>query len=1073
MRDRIAAEEGGPALWKALEAELDEGHALVFLDGVDEEPDELRRLGLVKQVERFLESTRSRCLVTSRPAGYFRIQSDAGHFTLPNFDETQIEAFARQWHVAFEQGRNPRDPDLDRAQRRAGELLSDIRSNPRVNELAANPLMLVIMMLIREHGMRLPDRRVELYDRAVRLLLGIWRNLRSELEASVGETEELAVEDLLKALGQVGWSAHHDPSGLIPGPRLMDELADAIRLVDPDGDDPYVLARSYMNAAAEISGLLEERAAGIFSFWHQTFEEFLAAAYLARDLNTTKDQLIRVADDPRWQEVVLLTIGHAGVLHHQEITAGSLVQALLTERPGPTERLLHWRVRLSAACIVEDVRVPKESRDIVIVRLLEAVCLHPTDELIESLEQVTAAVVRQGIRVSRSVLPALNLAMRMNHWRINRDACRLATACVIDLAGDNVPQCDQLLSHRRPEVRFQALMLWSKLHPDARDVGERLSSCCEGAPDWISPREIQGIDTLAGAVAALGGVSTGRQPAATAAARVLALLPPGDDVVCALGRGLQAKDRATVTVVADRLADLSSSHPMATELLEAAMVDADLAALPVIARRLQKLERAGPAVVRALLRALESDDVNVVMDAVDLLGEYGQHDQEVAASVARVVSGPEFPFVLSTLGFVGYYRESEAFVAALEQALHADDFLVASSAATHLVRLIDGSNRAESAVRRALESDNLRTSALVAVALANAGAEWDVMPSLERGLESDDTSLLMAVIDAMLRLDRDSAESSIDPLRRLLAASTMSTVVDAANHLIDLGQTDREVLESLERCLESTNLQVALSAAGRLIELHDGNVGEAVTGALERVVVGDDQWLAGQAARRLEALGRSADLVAALDLTLARHDPRSSFSPLVELAISSQQDDGAGLGHLKRWLTAGNADVAVAAARRLIELNCHDGAVIEALVDLTSSTDQATSRLAAREFARLAAVCEPAEVALEKVLIFGDINVANAATGAFVEFAQKSWLTIARLAAPLIGGATSILASDRPPDMRLLSAASYGELATLLRVKPDDSEEIYRRKRLLLLVLPQLIEGDKSWSSEGTTASEA
>ena len=50
------------------------------------------------------------------------------------------------------------------ADRERGELLTAIHRDPGVRRLAANPLLLTILALMKRQGVVLPDRRVELYE---------------------------------------------------------------------------------------------------------------------------------------------------------------------------------------------------------------------------------------------------------------------------------------------------------------------------------------------------------------------------------------------------------------------------------------------------------------------------------------------------------------------------------------------------------------------------------------------------------------------------------------------------------------------------------------------------------------------------------------------------------------------------------------------------------------------------------------------------------------------------------------------------------------------------------------------
>ena len=57
--------------------------------------------------------------------------------------------------------------------------MEQVRSNPSVERMAANPLMLTMLALLSRQIVRLPDRRIELYERYLRILLENWELART------------------------------------------------------------------------------------------------------------------------------------------------------------------------------------------------------------------------------------------------------------------------------------------------------------------------------------------------------------------------------------------------------------------------------------------------------------------------------------------------------------------------------------------------------------------------------------------------------------------------------------------------------------------------------------------------------------------------------------------------------------------------------------------------------------------------------------------------------------------------------------------------------------------------------
>jgi hypothetical protein len=272
---------GGNALRDILEQELAEGRMMVLMDGVDEVPDSAGRSAVVQAIDLFLnDNPGSRCIVTSRPYGYVRLAGDMPHFQMPNFSPAQVEDFVLKYFRAIERQRHPSTPDLEQAEEEGRELLQEIGGNPRVAELATNPLMLVIISLIRYERAHLSEERVQLYNRAISTLLDTWNQWRSSLARDVRE-RPIPFDRLIPVWASVAaWMRAEKPTGVVHREELKRRLRKVIVAKELDQDDSAELAERYLAMAAS-SGLLEERANDIFAFWHPTFEEYLAAVDLS------------------------------------------------------------------------------------------------------------------------------------------------------------------------------------------------------------------------------------------------------------------------------------------------------------------------------------------------------------------------------------------------------------------------------------------------------------------------------------------------------------------------------------------------------------------------------------------------------------------------------------------------------------------------------------------------------------------------------------------------------------------------------------------------------------------------
>ena len=321
-------------------AALDKGQALVLLDGLDEVLE--NRAFVVDRVEEFFRQyapAGNRLVVTSRIVGYrdapLRAEGLAT-VTLVDFQRPQIEEFAHNWCHAFEIATHGDTPEArEAAEAEEKELLDAVLSNPGVQRLASNPLLLTILALIKRQGVSLPHRRVELYELYLKTLVSAWSQARALDRRPVGpELDYLETSRVLAPLAL--WLRETNPgAGLARQEEVLRWLADYYQ-----GDEwglrageARLRARGFLAAVREYSNLLVERGEGAYGFIHLTFEEYLAAQGVAQrgelDLGQTVEVLEQHLDDPAWHETVLLTVGYLGIVQRNRRSASAVIERLL------------------------------------------------------------------------------------------------------------------------------------------------------------------------------------------------------------------------------------------------------------------------------------------------------------------------------------------------------------------------------------------------------------------------------------------------------------------------------------------------------------------------------------------------------------------------------------------------------------------------------------------------------------------------------------------------------------------------------------------------------------------------
>lgn len=342
IADYFQARVGELPLGEMLKGALAQGRALMLLDGLDEVRELSLRQTVVQRVVDFYTFHRragNKFALTSRIIGYREVRPAVEGLiecTLVDFGDAEIEGFVGRWTGAIERAaRGETEFAAEEAERERGELLEAIEDNPGVRGLAANPLLLTILALMKRQGVRLPERRVELYDKYVETLLSSWNRVRG-----LGRPPErdLDVVETLRILAPLAlWMHQVSPGvGLVKQEDVKRRLAEIYAERGEAERERGV--RQFLDDVRNYAGLLLERGAGQYGFIHLTFEEYLAAVGVGRlgqrDIQPVVDLLSEHVGDPAWREVTLLTIGYLGIVQQWEEVASDVVGAVMERSPG-------------------------------------------------------------------------------------------------------------------------------------------------------------------------------------------------------------------------------------------------------------------------------------------------------------------------------------------------------------------------------------------------------------------------------------------------------------------------------------------------------------------------------------------------------------------------------------------------------------------------------------------------------------------------------------------------------------------------------------------------------------------
>jgi NACHT domain len=326
---------------------LDEGRALLLLDGLDEVRPRSR-----EGVEKYVSDLsavypNARCVVTTRPSTVTEqwwVDRGFRRFDLLEMSRHSVEEFVRGWHQVARDD-YPADTEADLEARRflttcERDLLDTLPNRPALRCMAANPLLCGLLCAIHlVRGKHLPEVRKQVYDDAVDLLLVRWRR------GGGADGIRLGADEQLKLLQRLAYSLVTNRESVLSLDYARRRIGGfMIGLRSQDEDPERVL--QYM---AVHSGLLRELPDGSLQFVHRTFCDHLAAQEVVDEANL--GLMMDNADKQHWHDVVVMASAHA-----RPAEAHWILEQLL-ERGEQAEPARRDTLYLLAAAILEQVSV--------------------------------------------------------------------------------------------------------------------------------------------------------------------------------------------------------------------------------------------------------------------------------------------------------------------------------------------------------------------------------------------------------------------------------------------------------------------------------------------------------------------------------------------------------------------------------------------------------------------------------------------------------------------------------------------------------------------------------------------
>ena len=272
-----------------------DGNILILMDGLDEISNNSLRNKIQEQIKEFSSEFPENHIILTCRTQILKNKDALSGFSMveiADFNRDQIRNFVINWFRAS-------GNSLTEARAQFADINKVILSKPDLEELTRTPILLSLICWIFQDEGEIPTDRQWLYKKGVKLMLSQWNEKKQIDDWRLGSEKyhKLSVSSKESLMSSIASQKFENPKNYVLFEE--EELADLITRhlkLDCLRDGVGV-----MRAIETQHGLLVERADGLWSFSHLTFQEYFAVRFLTQLPAKTLSQRI---ENHHWQKII-------------------------------------------------------------------------------------------------------------------------------------------------------------------------------------------------------------------------------------------------------------------------------------------------------------------------------------------------------------------------------------------------------------------------------------------------------------------------------------------------------------------------------------------------------------------------------------------------------------------------------------------------------------------------------------------------------------------------------------------------------------------------------------------------